>query len=178
MNFDLSSSGFFSSLPMLALTLSEVGVGYFSDWLVQKTSLIRTRRVTVLVGAFGCAASFLFINFIGCSITWAMILLNFSMLFLGFYCVNVQSNVLDFGSQYAGRINAISNTLSNSAGFLAPQISGVIFDHLGQSRQSWGYVFVITTVICFTCALFFCFFMSVQKIYSTSETQELKKSNS
>ena len=48
--------------------------------------------------------------------------------FKGFYCVNVQSNVLDFGAEYAGRINAISNTISNSAGFIAPQISGLIFE--------------------------------------------------
>lgn len=157
---------------MLALTVSEVGVGYLSDWLIKGIGLKRTRKLMVSIGAVGCAGCFLLINFIGCNVTAAMVLLNCSMLFLGFYCVNTQSNVLDFGGQYAGRINAISNTLSNSAGFLAPQISGIIFKQYGQSRRSWGYVYSITTVICFFCAGFFLIFLSVRSIYAVNDVKE------
>jgi len=166
--FDLKASGFFSSLPMLALTISEFGIGFLSDWLIKLINVKRTRRLLVFLGALGCSVCLFLVNFVGCNTTLAMVLLNLSMFFLGCYCVNVQSNVLDFGSQFAGRINAISNTLSNSSGIVAPMIAAVIFDNLGQSRRTWGYVFLVTTVICIGCAVFFTVFMSVKNVYETA----------
>ena len=160
---------------MLALTMSEIGVGYFSDWLIKKLNVKRTRQLLVFLGALGCSGCFLWINFIGCNVTFAMILLNSSMLFLGFYCVNVQSNVLDFGSQFSVRINAISNTLSNSAGFVAPLISGIIFENLGQSRRTWGYVYLVTTETCLACAKFFTIFMSAKNVYVTEPATKSQK---
>jgi hypothetical protein len=70
--------------------MSEILVGYFTDFLVTVIGLKRTRQLMVGIGALGCAGCFISMNFIGCSVISALLLLNASMLFLGFYCVNTQ----------------------------------------------------------------------------------------
>jgi len=90
--------------------------------------------------------------------------------------VNIQSNVLDFGAEYAGRINSISNTFSNSAGFAAPQLAGAILETFGNTRKGWGYTFALTTAICISSAIFGVCTIVFENIFeSKNENNEEKK---
>lgn len=70
----------------------------------------------------------------------------------------------ELSKNYPATLMALINTISASAGIIAPYIVGVILNHMSDDiEQAWNLVFYLTAVICAISALTFALFGTAER---------------
>jgi len=144
----LSSNGFLSAVPYIFQTL----VTFFSGWLTdvirgkKLLSTVTIRKINTTLGHVVPAVTVVIAGYVGCNSTVAVIMFTISIGFLGLTVPGSKSNMLDFAPKYSGAIFAVSNTLANTSGFLAPQVTGHLLDG-NNSIERWQLAFWVSAII-------------------------------
>ena len=114
-----------------------IPVSFAADYLINKGNLrkINVRRVFVTLGVICPGLCFVWLAFMGCNSTLAIVAL----------CVMAGLNAGKYGGQmmaahdmcpnYAGSLAAMTVTLGNAAGFLSPIVTGVLTNEQVKSQS-------------------------------------------
>jgi len=129
--FSILKMGVFASLPWLAGCVTQVVVGYFSDWLLAKGVGVTPGRKGVQIGLQLCAASVIVVGYIHDPMLAAYLLI---------FSVGVQAGA---GGHFftmlteatppgmTGSLSGIANTAGAFAGMLSPAVTGFIVKRTG-----------------------------------------------
>ena len=127
-HFPLTENGILSALPYLCMWLFSMVYGPFTDFLIANRYLSAThgRKLGNTVAFFGSASGLIAMAFVGCNQTWSIVWLCFAVgTNAGIYS-GYQVNHMDLSPNFAGTLMGITNTVANTAGFLAPMFVGQI----------------------------------------------------
>ena len=103
-------------------------VSFAADYLINNghCRIINVRRLFVTLGVIGPGLSFVWLAFMGCNSTLAIVCLCvMSALNAGKYGGQGMA-ALDMSPNYAGSLAAMTVTLGNTAGFLSPIVTGLL----------------------------------------------------
>uniref|UniRef100_H2ZN02 Major facilitator superfamily (MFS) profile domain-containing protein n=1 Tax=Ciona savignyi TaxID=51511 RepID=H2ZN02_CIOSA len=161
LKFDLSTSGFLSSVPYILQFLFTLVGGYITDVIRKRalTSTIVIRKVNTTLGLAIPAAFIVLAGYIGCDVAAAVAFFSISVAFNALTVPGCKANTVDIAPKYGGIIYGMSNTLANIPGFLAPQVVGLILLD-GNSVTQWQTVFWISAAIYLTGAIVYLLFGS------------------
>lgn len=146
--FNLASNGFLSAVPYIFQTFLTFFSGWLTDFIRAKNlvSTVAIRKINTTLGHVVPGITVVLAGYVGCNATVAVIMFTISIGFLGLTVPGSKANMLDFAPKYSGAIFAVSNTLANTSGFLAPQLTGHLLDG-NNSIERWQLAFWITCVI-------------------------------
>lgn len=152
-------------MPNALYAIMSLVFGVFSDFLIrtQILTLNAARKVFQGIGSYGAAAGLIWMSFVGCNPSVAVVALCIAVGFNGAVYSGCHGNHMDLSPNYAGTLMGIGTTLANSAGFLAPYYTGSFIDG-NQTFAAWRIVFL-------TGAAVYCFTGTVFIIFSRGETQ-------
>jgi len=121
LKYDIVESGFFSSLPFIAMWITSILFGALSDWMIEKEYIRMTlsRKIYTTLAFTGPGVFLIWASFGGCDRTFAVTLFTVAMGFMGAYFSGVKVNVLDLSPNYAGPIMALTNGIGALAGIAA-----------------------------------------------------------
>ncbi|XP_064105971.1 sialin-like isoform X1 [Macrobrachium nipponense] len=158
LGFSIRNNGLLSSLPFLAQFLGSTTCGCVGDYLLTRNYITRStsRRIFATVSLVLPAIILVAVGYVGCNITWAVVLFPVSAGCLGAFGAGHLANHLDLAPNFAGTLLGLSNTIAFSISMLAPIIVGAMTPD--QSLQQWQYVFWLNGVICIACLVFFMIF--------------------
>ena len=121
-------NGALSALPYVCFFLMTFPVSFAADYLINNghCRLINVRRLFVTLGVICPGLCFVWLSFMGCNSTLAIVAL----------CIMAALNAGKYGGQmmsahdmcpnYAGSLAAMTVTLGNAAGFLSPIVTGLL----------------------------------------------------
>ncbi|XP_078491658.1 sialin-like [Ciona intestinalis] len=161
LKFNLSTSGFLSSVPYILQWLFTVIGGYITD-VIRRRGLASTNVIRKVNTALGLGIPALFIvlaGYIGCNVAAAVAFFSISVAFNALTVPGCKANTVDIAPKYGGIIYGMSNTLANIPGFLAPQVVGLLLLD-GNSLTQWQTVFWISAAIYIAGALVYLVFGS------------------
>lgn len=141
--FSLLQMGFFASLPLLAGTVGDTLGGWLSDKIWQKTGSGRLARRIVPMTGMLIAAAFMIPGALTESAYMAVFFMACSLFGLEMAVGVYWAVCLDVGSDYAGTVSAMMNTIGNIGSALSPLVFGLIL----QSTGSWMYPFIVASTI-------------------------------
>ncbi|XP_076452845.1 sialin-like isoform X2 [Babylonia areolata] len=143
LHFDIEQNGVLSSIPFIAQLCVEVVGGIGLD-LVKKYNVTRSsRKIFNTVGAVLTAAFFIATGYVpedSPMLAVAFVTLAVGSSALCVCCVRVGH--LDLAPHMGGTLYALTNTLANTSGFLAPLIAGILTQD-EQTQEQWRYFFYI-----------------------------------
>ncbi|KAG4075528.1 hypothetical protein HA402_003353 [Bradysia odoriphaga] len=162
LNFDLSSSGFLSSVPYLSLGIVLFFVSYLADW-VQKRGFLTTgqTRKYFNCSAFLAQVLFMMLTAYQSNTTLIIVFLTFGAAIGSFAICGYGVNHLDIAPNYASILMGISNTIGSIPGIVSPILTGTIVTEQSNSEQ-WKWIFIIAAIIYGTGAITFWFMSSGQ----------------
>jgi len=114
----------------ITLCLSLFIWGFASDYVQQRGLVGRTmsRELFQCVGMIGGAAFLAIVPLFGCSVWSVIILLNLSMVMVGFTTGGVNLICVDLAPVFAGSVYGFTNAFASMPGVLAPLVVGVMLD--------------------------------------------------
>uniref|UniRef100_A0A1B6CYE8 Putative inorganic phosphate cotransporter n=1 Tax=Clastoptera arizonana TaxID=38151 RepID=A0A1B6CYE8_9HEMI len=147
LHFNIKNNGLLSSLPYLLMWIFNVFFSKVADTINKKKllSLSTAKKMWNTIGMWLPAAALLGVTMTS-SLTTTIILLvaaialNFGI-FFGFL-----TNHLDLAPNFASILLGLTNSLSNSASFIAPLVAGAILKDESDINQ-WNTVFYIIALI-------------------------------
>ena len=148
LKFDVSSSGLVSSIPFMGAWIAQLSTGTVVDFF-RKRGYVRTVTARKICTSLGCilpAALLATIYSAGCDRALVIVILSFSMGFLGLCIGGVLVNHIDIASNYSGELMGISNALCTISGIIAPTVIGYIIEG-NPSRENWQEVFYIGSCV-------------------------------
>ncbi|XP_046549727.1 sialin-like isoform X2 [Haliotis rubra] len=148
LKFDITSNGFYSSLPYVVLVSLVMPIGALSDYLTTKgfLSLSGVRKVMNTLGMLIPAAFLLGLAHLPCSEPLVGVALiaasvgTFAFCFLGHIV-----NMADIAVMHAGTLAGFSNTLASMPGIIAPYVVGYITKQ--GTPEEWRTAFYIAVVL-------------------------------
>lgn len=104
--------------------------GLLSDFVERRQLLKRntSRRLFESVALIGSAFFLALVPLAGCNIIAVIIMLNMSMVVLGFISGGESIIVADVAADYSGTIYGFTNSICSLPGFVAPFFIGVMLD--------------------------------------------------
>lgn len=141
LQFDLSSSGFLSSVPYLSLGIVLFFVSYLADW-VQKRGYLTTgqTRKYFNCSAFLAQTLFMMLTAYQTNTTLIIVFLTFGAAIGSFAICGYGVNHLDIAPNYASILMGISNTIGSIPGIVSPIITGII---VTEQTVSFCLIFII-----------------------------------
>lgn len=129
----IAKGGLWATTPFIAMTiLSPVG-GWLSDRAVQRYGVKRGRQSTVWIG-MTTSALLLWIGSRAGNNTAAILLLAGAAGFSNFAAPSWWASCIDLAPNHSGSLSALMNTCANSAGGIAPVLTGYIASNFGWIR--------------------------------------------
>jgi MFS transporter, ACS family, glucarate transporter len=129
----IAKGGLWATTPFIAMTiLSPIG-GWLSDRAVQRYGVKRGRQSTVWIG-MTTSALLLWIGSRTGNNTTAILLLAGAAGFSNFAAPSWWASCIDLAPNHSGSLSALMNTCANSAGGLAPVLTGYIATNFGWIR--------------------------------------------
>lgn len=113
----------------------------------------------------GMSLSLLVIPALGCRETEVICVICFAMFTYGLSSGADLPLPAELSTNFSASLLAIINTVSASAGILAPWLVGLILKNVADIQVAWNLVFYLTAAICVFCGLIFV-------VFGTSERQE------
>ena len=121
-------NGIVSALPFLLSFLWSLPTSWLADWLIANNKLSRgnVRKVMTTIGTAGPAIGLFILTFVGCNPTMAVVILCLSVMVSSSVLSGYNVNNLELAPNYSSTLKAITNTISNNTGFIAPIVVGSI----------------------------------------------------
>jgi MFS transporter, ACS family, hexuronate transporter len=125
----LVAIGAFSWLPYLLGDVGSIGGGWVAGRLLARgTTLLRTRRITMSIGALCCLASLAVVA--APSATWAIAIIGVVLFGHTFYSANFFASISDlFPASAVGRVTGLTGVSGGLSGILFPLLTGYLVDH-------------------------------------------------
>uniref|UniRef100_A0AAR5PY10 Major facilitator superfamily (MFS) profile domain-containing protein n=1 Tax=Dendroctonus ponderosae TaxID=77166 RepID=A0AAR5PY10_DENPD len=173
--YDLQSNGTASAIPKIISTVSGIFISIISDYIPRHglLSVLNTRRFFHLTWTLLMTTAVICTTYIPEQLRiWAVVL----------YCIvtiadesismtGVSVNIYDLSPKYAGIITGISHSISQGVSAFAPSLVDWVCTDLSDASQ-WRTVFIITSVIALSSAIFFAIFASSQRQNWGTESEE------
>jgi MFS transporter, ACS family, glucarate transporter len=129
----IAKGGLWATTPFIAMTiLSPIG-GWLSDRAVQRFGVRRGRQSTVWIGMTTSALLLWFGSRTGNNVA-AILLLAGAAGFSNFAAPSWWASCIDLAPNHSGSLSALMNTCANSAGGIAPVLTGYIATTFGWTR--------------------------------------------
>ncbi|XP_044258785.1 vesicular glutamate transporter 2.2-like [Tribolium madens] len=144
LNFDLSTTGYLTAIPYLAMAIMIQVSGHLADRLMEKKVFTTTQvRKIFNCGAFILHAVFMIGAAFSQTALSTIICLVFAVGLGVFSWSGFGVNYLDIAPQYASVIMGVSNTFGTLAGIFSPIVTGYIVTT--PSADEWQIVFFIAS---------------------------------
>eukprot|EP00918_Siedleckia_nematoides_P046063 GHVU01100961.1.p1 GENE.GHVU01100961.1~~GHVU01100961.1.p1 ORF type:complete len:789 (+),score=51.77 GHVU01100961.1:92-2458(+) len=156
--FDIRSNGVFLAIPYIAMLVTIILSGIWSDQLRRKGVLgtTVTRKIMESTGKLMPAGALIALSFLPCKHWMAAVgVLAAGVAFSGFEFNGYMVNPLDIAPRYAGVIIGISKTVGAIAGFTSPFLVHTITSE--NTKEQWQTVFFISASFYVFGALVFLF---------------------
>ena len=139
LGFDLKSSGLASALPYAANSASAIGFSILSDRLIAsgRLSMLHTRKLFHTAGSL-ISGGLLLAMVYSPDGTTAVALLCGSNFFFGMLTAGACVVPMQITTRFAGLLEAVLNGVGNSAGIVAPLVTGLLLDAGGCPRDDGG----------------------------------------
>ena len=148
LQFDMTQNGILSALPYIATWLVTISGGQLADWL-RASHRMQTTTVRKLFNTAGqlIPATFLIaVGFLGCNRILIVLAIIIASSSASLAVSGFGVNNLDLAPNYAGTLYGLTNTLGSVAGFLGPEVVGVL-TYRESTRAQWQKVFYISAAI-------------------------------
>ncbi len=139
--FTIVRMGIFASLPLLAGTIGDTLGGWLSDKLWMRTKNGRFSRRIVAMSGLLVAAAFMIPGAVTSSPYAAVFFLACALFGLEMAVGVYWAVCLDIGSEYAGTVSGMMNSVGNLGAAISPFLFGIIVQYTG----SWVYPFVVAS---------------------------------
>nr|XP_002124275.3 sialin-like [Ciona intestinalis] len=148
LNFNVTASGMVSSVPFILQWVFTVASGYISDVIIRRRirSVVFVRKMNTAIGLFIPAFFVVLAGYVGCDVIAVVIFFSLSVAFGAFAVPGCKANASDVSPKYGGIVFGISNTIANMAGFLGPQVAGILLQQ-GNNLSQWQSIFWISACI-------------------------------
>ncbi|KAK3885569.1 hypothetical protein Pcinc_010235 [Petrolisthes cinctipes] len=148
LHYDMTSSGFLSALPYLAMWVFSLLYSSLISNLqsANKLSVIAVRKISMVIGLYGPMLGLVAMCFVNCDSILAMVMLCVAVGLNGaIYCGYMCSHQ-DLAPNFAGSLMGLTTTVATIPGVLAPLLTGVIIND-NQTLDAWRTVFLITSAV-------------------------------
>ncbi|GAB0092061.1 sialin-like [Sergentomyia squamirostris] len=174
LGFKLTQAGFLSTLPSLMRFISSLIFGVVGDFIYERGFLTTTkiRKIFVIVSHILPGMFLLCLSFVK-NTSLAVALMSISLGFNGACVLTNLSNCQDLAPNYAGTLYGIMNTITTTAGFIAP-LAVAAFTKDDNSMASWRNVFILGAFVYIVAAVFFMIF-GTGKIQPWNNSSNSKK---
>ena len=177
---DISSNGFINAGMSVLSAISMILSGYFSDFIINKgwMSRTRTRKTFGLLTGLFVSIPMMCIPLVGCSTSNLHVIL-FLMSFASGFSTGCDSSLpAEITSNYAAVTFAIISTVGASTGFIAPAVAGLILDNIENQWTAWSVVFYSSGIFMILSSTIFQFIGSAetQPFDSIGENDKSKNS--
>ncbi|TRY68802.1 hypothetical protein TCAL_04672 [Tigriopus californicus] len=145
-HFSLKTNGFLSALPYLLMWLFSIPMGFLADFMISKKgfSIVFVRKFFNSIAFFGPTLGLIWLAFVRCDRTLAVVALSLSVGLNGAVYSGFQVNHTDLSPNYAATLMGITNFFANICGFVTPYVAGAITDQ-NQTIEAWRTVFLISS---------------------------------
>lgn len=169
--FTIIKMGIFASIPLLAGTIGDTMGGWLSDVIWKKTGRGKFARRVVAMSGLLVSAAFLIPAAMTNSPYLAVGLLACSLFGMEMSVGVYWAVCLDVGSEYAGTVSGMMNSIGNLGSALSPFMFGVIV----QTTGSWVYPFIVASCLLVIAALLW---MRINPEISVAHELGLKQTDS
>lgn len=106
-------------------------MGFLADFMISKKgfSIAFVRKLFNSIAFFGPTLGLIWLAFVGCDRTLAVVALSLSVGLNGAVYSGFQVNHTDLSPNYAATLMGITNFFANICGFVTPYVAGAITDH-------------------------------------------------
>jgi len=141
-NFDLTASGFLSSLPFLCEFVVIAAIGPITDLLLKRKLLtvLQARKISTAISLLIPAVFYVLAGYSGCDVTIVTVYFCLAAALIGISVVGMKTNNVDIAPLCSGYVVSYTNTVGNIAGFAAPQVATVLLN-AGNTISNWQKVF-------------------------------------
>lgn len=162
-NISASKSGVYSAIPLIVNTSMMLIFAPMSDFLAKKWNLRSVRRIYIFVGYFGSSAILFFMLKAGCDVNFALAIITIQSMMIACESVSSKTNTCEIAPHHACIMNAMINTVSNSTGFWAPYLGGIVFDNFGHTDLGWSILFYGSAIFGMVTGAIFMLLFSVEE---------------
>ena len=177
---DISNNGFINAGMSVFSAISMILSGYFSDFIINKgwMSRTRTRKTFGLLTGLFVSIPMMCIPLVGCSTSNLHVIL-FLMSFASGFSTGCDSSLpAEITSNYAAVTFAIISTVGASTGFIAPAVAGLILDNIENQWTAWSVVFYSSGIFMILSSTIFQFIGSAETQPFDSIGEKDKSKNS
>ncbi|XP_066140951.1 putative inorganic phosphate cotransporter [Euwallacea fornicatus] len=146
MNFNIKENSVLSALPYLTLWILSFGVGFASDFIINRGFLTRTtsRKIFNSLGLFIPAVALVLLGYTGADqATQAVALLIIAVGSNAFHYSGFSVNHIDLSPNHAGTVMGLCNGFSQITGVVAPLVVQFFVTNETDPSQ-WRIIFFIT----------------------------------
>ncbi|XP_035224153.1 putative inorganic phosphate cotransporter isoform X2 [Stegodyphus dumicola] len=178
LHLPIAENGFFATAPFVLQAIFSLLGSSFSDWLNRKeyVGVDKVRKSCNLIACLGYSVCVWGIYFTGCRRTVNIAFSVLAMSFIGFGLAGSMIVPVDMSPTFAGTLMGIGGTISNTAGFILPVLTGFLTKN-GQTTEQWNKVFLISVIVVLSSGIFFFFFGSAEIQPWNFSSEELSKCN-
>lgn len=162
---DLTENGLLNSATYLITAVSAIICGGLSERVIQWNWLSRTRcrKVFSLIANVGMAISLALVPAAGCSELWAMVLVMFAYLFIGFNSGGDVPVPGEITTHFPAIVYSYMNAVSITSGFIAPAAIGYTLNGFDDPRVGWDVVFYTASIMAIVGYIIFMIFGSTKR---------------
>jgi len=147
--FSLVKSGIFTSIPLLAGTITNSLGGWLSDRLFVRTGNLSYSRRLVAVSGFAVAVVFVALGVLANNPYLAIVAMSLGVAGLELTTGVSWAIPLDIGRDNCGTVSGVMNMFGNLGGALSP----ILFALLLKSFNSWTPPFILASFLCLVAGL-------------------------
>jgi MFS family permease len=147
-HFTAIKSGLFTSVPLLAATLTNVAGGWISDHLARRWENLRHGRCRVSIIGFAVAGIALVPGVLARSNYLSLAWITLALAGLELTVAVSWAICLDIGGEFTGSVSAIMNMLGNIGGAVAAVVIGYL-----STLYGWNWPFLTASVLCIIAAV-------------------------
>ncbi|XP_042231813.1 sialin-like [Homarus americanus] len=162
-HMDVENNGLLSSLPYVAMVICTFCWAAFTDRLLKAdvVSTLTVRRLSTMLGSYVPSASMISLCFVRCNPVLTMVVLCISIGCMGPAFCGFHASSQDIAPNLTGTLMGVANTMGSVMAFVGPAVLGTIIEG-NPTIKSWRIVFIITSVVSFTCGTFYLIFVKAE----------------
>ncbi|XP_046751152.1 putative inorganic phosphate cotransporter [Diprion similis] len=147
LKFSISSNGFLTALPYVAMWILSNLSSVLADWLIKrgKMSTTNVRKAFTTAGSVGPAIFLVAASYAGCDRVLVVTLFVIGMGLMGPFYPGLMVNGVDLSPNFSGTMMAMMTAVGAVDGMLAPYLIGILTPN--QTIAEWRTVFWITFVV-------------------------------